>query len=432
MPRRFATTLLLAAVAVVAVVAVAPSTAAGAPGQDDPQEVVGGRLVTGEGEPVEGVVITVRTDTGEEVDTVESDDDGVWEVELPGAGTYEVSIDPGTLPEGVTLTDPERTRLTIRFQEGQQRNPVFSLGERAGGGTSDLERFLTRAADGVRFGLIIAVAAVGLSLIYGVTGLTNFAHGELVTFGALVAWFFTTSAGGPGWPLGVAAALALVAGGALGWVQERGLFGPLRRRRSGNVSLIVVTIGLGLLLRNVYLILFGGLPRPFSGYAVQRVYEIGPVALQPKNYAVMGVGAAVLVLYGLLLQRTRLGTAVRAVADNKELAESSGIHVVGVVRTTWVLGGALAALGGVLLGVSENVSFDMGFSLLLLMFAAVVLGGIGTAYGALVGGLLIGMATQTSTYWLDSKFRTGVGLAVLIVAVLIRPQGLLGRKERIG
>lgn len=428
MLRRTAHTLFLALVLVASVLGGDVARAQ----EGEATEVVRGVLRTEEGDTVEGASVTVLSEAGDEIGSAETDEDGAWRVELPGPGTYQVALDPETLPEGVELRDPDRSTLTIQFREGQQRSAVFQLGERAGGGTSNLDRFVTRLADGVRFGVIIAVAAVGLSLIYGVTGLVNFAHGELVTFGALVAWFLTSSAGGPGWPLVIAGTLAFLAGGAFGFVQELGLFAPLRRRRSGNVSLIVVTIGLGLLVRNVYLIIFGGLPRPFSGYAVQRVASFGPIALQPKNYVVIGIGAAVLVGYGLLVERTRLGTAVRAVADNKDLAASSGIDVSGVIRVTWTIGGALAALGGVLLGLSENVSFDMGFALLLLMFAAVVVGGIGTAYGALVGGLLIGIATQVSTYWLDSKFRIGVGLAVLIVAVLLRPQGLLGRQERIG
>lgn len=427
--RRLATRFLLA------VLGSAAFLASGGPAEaqaDDAGAAVQGRLVDGDGNPVAGVTIAVSAETGEEIDAVETDDDGAWTVPIPGEGTYAITIDPETLPDGVSLRDPDRTTLTVRVREGQQRNAVFQLGERSGGGSSAAERFLTRAADGVRLGIVIAVAAVGLSLIYGVTGLTNFAHGELVTLGALVAWWFSSSGGGPGWHVAVGAVGAVAVGGLFGWIQERGLFGPLRRRRSGNVSLIVVTIGLSLLLRNAFLIVFGGQPRPYSDYSVQRVADLGPIDLQPKRWAVIAIGAAVLVLYGLLLQRTRLGTAVRAVADNKDLASSSGIDVAHVVRTSWVLGGALAALGGVLLGVSDNVSFDMGYSLLLLMFAAVVLGGIGTAYGALVGGLLIGLTTQVSTYWLDSKYRIGVGLAVLIVAVLIRPQGILGRRERIG
>jgi branched-chain amino acid transport system permease protein len=139
-----------------------------------------------------------------------------------------------------------------------------------------------------------------------------------------------------------------------------------------------------------------------------------------------------MVAYALLIQRTRIGMATRAVADSRELAEASGIDVQRVMQSTWVLAGALAALGGVLWGVTETITSDMGFELLLLMFATVILGGIGTAYGPLVGGLVIGVASQVSTYWIDSRLRIGVALAVLIIVILVRPQGILGRRERIG
>jgi neutral amino acid transport system permease protein len=226
--------------------------------------------------------------------------------------------------------------------------------------------------------------------------------------------------------------LAVLAGGLFGYAQERVLFRPLRRRRTGNVSLIVVTIGLGLFLRNFYLILFGGSPRPFDEFTIQRAWEIGPVTLRPKDVVIMIVSALVLAAVGLVLQRTRLGTATRAVADTRDLAEASGVDVNNVILAVWVGGAALAALGGVLTGVSDTIESDMGFTLLLLMFAAVVLGGLGTAYGAMVGGVLIGVASQVSTYWWSTRFRTGVALAVLIIVVLVRPQGILGRRERIG
>jgi neutral amino acid transport system permease protein len=140
----------------------------------------------------------------------------------------------------------------------------------------------------------------------------------------------------------------------------------------------------------------------------------------------------VLVGVALIMQKTRLGMSLRAVADLKDLAEASGIDVNRVILYTWIGCGALAALGGVLYGISDTVTWDMGFTLLLLMFAAVVLGGLGTAYGPMIGGVIIGVASQVSTYWISTKYRVGVALAVLIIAVLLRPQGILGRRERIG
>ena len=393
---------------------------------------VGGTLEDAAGKPVVGVTIVVEQD-GAEIGRAESDAHGEWSVTVPGEGTYQVTLDVSTLPDGVAMRDPERRTLDdVRVREGLTKPVLFALGEGVQSGLSRVERFTTLLVDGLRLGLVLAVASVGLSLIFGVTGLTNFAHGELVTFGALVAFFFSASGVVPEIPLVAAGVIAVIAGGMLGWVHERVLFRPLRRRKSGNVSLIVVTIGLGLFLRNLYLIVFEGRPRPFDEFTIQKAVDFGPFALRPKDLVVMAVGACALVVVGAMLQKTRLGRAMRAVADSRDLAAASGIDVDRVILAVWVGGAALAALGGVLQGVSETVESDMGFGLLLLMFAAVILGGLGTAFGAMVGGLIIGVASQVSTYWLSPKFRIGVALAVLIGAILVRPQGILGRRERVG
>jgi branched-chain amino acid transport system permease protein len=135
---------------------------------------------------------------------------------------------------------------------------------------------------------------------------------------------------------------------------------------------------------------------------------------------------------GLLLQGTRLGTAMRAVADNRDLAASSGIDVKRIILAVWTMGGALAALGGVLFATSQKVEWDLGYQQVLLMFAAVVLGGLGNAYGAMVGGLIVGLASELSTIWIPVDFKTAIGLVVLIVVLLFRPQGVLGVRERLG
>jgi branched-chain amino acid transport system permease protein len=367
------------------------------------------------------------------VGRAESGTDGAWAVGLPGPGSYQVTLLVETLPTGIGLRNPDRsTLLDVRVQPGQSRPISFALGEGRVSGISRVTRFANLAADGVRLGLILALASIGLSLIFGVTGLVNFAHGELVTFGALVAYFFSASGAVGNMPLVMATILAAVFGGMAGFGLERGLFRPLRRRRTGNVSLIVVTIGLSLMLRHIFLIVFAGRPRPFDEFTIQTGFAIGPVSLRPKDWAIIVLCSLLLLLVGIMLQRTRLGTAMRAVADNRDLAESSGIDVDRIIMATWVMGAMLAAVGGVFQGISETVVWDMGFTLLLLMFAAVILGGIGTAYGALVGALVIGLASQLSTYWISPKFRIGVGLAVLIVVVLLRPQGIMGRRERVG
>jgi branched-chain amino acid transport system permease protein len=226
--------------------------------------------------------------------------------------------------------------------------------------------------------------------------------------------------------------MAVLVGAAAGVVAETGLFAPLRRRRTGNVALIVVTIGLGLALRNLYLIVFGGNAKPFRQYALQEPMDLGPISITSRDLWIIVIGIVVMVSVALLLQRTRFGTAMRAVSDNPDLAEASGVDTGRVILVTWVAGAALAALGGVMLGLSERVAVDMGERILLLMFAAVILGGLGRAYGALVGSIIIGLTVQLSTLWFSVEFKYVVAFGLLIVVLLVRPQGLLGRAERVG
>jgi neutral amino acid transport system permease protein len=401
--------------------------------EDDGGEAVQGTLrqeVDGEREPVEGVDITVADRDGNEIATATTDADGEWSVALPGAGAYSATLVEETLPDDVELRDPERGALEFTIRPGQQRTLLFPLGEREGAAATWLPRVAQVTANGVKFGLIIAMTAIGLSLIFGTTGLVNFAHGELVTFGAVVAFFL--NAQGPEIPLVFAGVVAVAAGGALGGGLERGLWRPLRTRKTGLIQMLVISIGLALVLRHVLLIFFGGRSRPYADYAVQRAVELGPILLTPRDMTVMALSVALLVGVGLLLQRTRIGKAMRAVADNRDLAESSGIDVQRVILFVWVLGAALAATGGVFLGVVENVSYIMGFRLLLLIFAGVILGGLGTAYGAMVGSLVVGLVTELSTLFFSTELKYVWGLLVLSLVLLFRPQGILGVRERIG
>jgi len=397
------------------------------------ETTIGGTLTRPEGDesvPVEGVVFAV-SENGTDVGTATSGPDGTWQVALPGAGEYDVRIQADTLPVGVELTAPERTELTdISVREGQSRLVIFPLGEAAGGGVSVYNRIASLLIVGLKLGAIIALSSVGLSLVFGVTGLVNFSHGELVTFGAVVAYFFHASS--LGWPLVAAAVPTIIAGAALGWGQEKTLWRPLRRRGMGLISMIVVSIGLGFAIRFLILIFFGGLPRAYPGFAGQGAVEFLGFSVVPKQVVAIVISLIILAGVGLFLQKTRAGTALRAVRDNPDLSESSGINVDRVIALTWTLGAALAAIGGLFFGLTESVQWDMGFRLLLLMFAAVILGGLGTAYGAMVGGFAVGIAVEMSTLFIPTELKNVVGLGLLIVMLLWRPQGLLGVKERVG
>ncbi len=308
----------------------------------------------------------------------------------PGPGSYTVTLDTATLPQGVELRDADRSSATKDVLSGQTKPQLFPLGEAAGpsAGSQDLNRTAQLTAEGLRFGLILALAALGLSLIYGTTKLVNFAHGELVTLGALVAWWINVDGGLALLP---AAALAVLICGAGGWTQDKFFWGQLRRRGTGLVPMMIVSIGLALLARYVLLYFFGGGNEAYTDYQGQRaVQPFGlPIALAPRDYWSMGIAAVAIVLTLLALNKTRLGKATRAVADNPSLAAASGIDVDRVIRTVWIVGAALAGLAGILLGVAQQVQFQMGQQILLLMFAAVTLGGLGTATGALVGSLVI-------------------------------------------
>lgn len=376
--------------------------------------------------PIEGVEITVTDESGDEVDQDQTDSEGKYEAELPGPGEYTVTINPDDLPEGVTAAATERVVIVA---EGAVTRVAFALSDGSTGGGGGVGRIPQLLVEGLRFGLLIAICAVGLSLIFGTTGLTNFAHGELVAIGAVVAWFLNVSAG---MPLILATIVAMIVGGFVGWLNDRLLWGPLRRRGSGLIAMLVISIGLSLALRYILNIIFGGRSQPYADYRGQRAVDYGPISLTDKDLYSIFISLVVLVLVALMLQRTKIGKAMRAVADNRDLAASSGINVDGVIRFVWVVGGGLAALGGVLFGLSDEVSWDMGFKLLLLMFAGITLGGLGTAYGALLGSMIVGVFVQVSTLVIADELKYVGGLLLLIVILVVRPQGILGSRARVG
>lgn len=382
-----------------------------------------------EREPVVGVVVLVTMTGGMEVARATSGADGRFEVDLPGPGSYDVSIDNASLPEGVALREGQQPTRTVEVALGARQPVLFSFGEDMRQVTGDGERAVQLAVEGVKFGLIVAMAAIGLSLIYGTTGLTNFAHGELITGGAIIAYVLNV---GVGLHLLIAAPLAMVLGGIAGGLLDRGLWRPLRKRGTGLIAMLVVSIGLALLMRNFFQLVFSERTRPFAQYGGQVGIDIGPVTIAPKDLWSIAVSIIVLVLVGIALQRTRIGKATRAVADNPDLAASSGIDVQRVINVVWIAGTALATLGGVLLGLTERVGFQMGFQILLLIFAGVTLGGLGTAYGALLGSLIVGVFTQMSTLYISPDLKNVGALLILILILLVKPNGLLGRAERVG
>lgn len=385
-----------------------------------------------EGEPLEGVLITVAG-SGYQVE-VQTDAEGKWAVGVPEKADYTVTLDESTLPEGIAVVDetgqdqtPNVKEVTIGPSGRVTMN--FFIGEGVRNTTSFVDQLLERVVNGLNFGLMLGLAAIGLSLVFGTTGLSNFAHAEMVTFGAVMTLAFSVVLG---WPLWLAIILALILSIVLGFVLDVGLWQPLRRRGVGVVQLMIVSIGLSLAGRYVFQFFIGGGTEQLPGAGAQKL-QFGPIKLSVIDIFSMSLSIIVIIAFALWLTYTRLGKATRAVSDNPSLAAASGIDVDRVVRYVWIIAALLAGLAGILWAYFRpGIRWDMGAQILLLIFAAVTLGGLGTAYGALVGSLVVGLLVEVSTLWIPADLKYVGALVVLIVILLFRPQGILGRRERIG
>ena len=377
--------------------------------------------------PLDGVALTV-SGNGYSAD-VKTDAKGQWEVGVPEKKKYTITLDEETLPKGVIVAKGANT-IQAEFGFTNNKSVNFFLGKGERQVTSFVDQLIARSISGLNFGLMLALASIGLSLIYGTTGLANFAHAEFVTFGAVMALTFGVTLAVPLW---LAFPLAIALSGALGWVLDIGLWKPLRKRGLSIVQLMIVSIGLSLGLRYVFQYYYGGgtLQLPDTGSA--KIQLLGPIVLSRTDMISMGISIVVLVAVAYWLLRTRTGKATRAISDNPSLAAASGIDVDHVIRLLWILGAALAGLSGILWAYFRpGIKWDMGWQILLLIFAAIVLGGLGTAFGALVGSIIVGLLVEVSTLWFPSDLKYVAPLTILIIVLLFRPQGILGRKERIG
>ncbi|WP_205789136.1 branched-chain amino acid ABC transporter permease [Microbacterium sp. CPCC 204701] len=400
--------------------------------EDDPYRISGN--VQLDGEPLEGVVLIIDGPGGEQ--EVETDENGQWRVGVPERGeTYVVTLDEDTLPEGIAVVDPEDDSPNVKDVEVGQGGRVsvnFFIGEGERNVTSFFDQLIQRVVQGISFGLMLALAAIGLTLVYGTTGISNFAHGEMVTFGAIAAYLLVAPASLmlPWW-LGYPVAVVLSA--VFGLVLDMILWRPLRRRRVGIVQLMIVSIGLSLALRYIFQLFIGGGTLQLPGSAENKIPLFGSVQLSVVDMVSLVISIVVIVAFALWLTRSRIGKATRAISDNPSLAAASGIDVDAVVRVVWIVAGTLAGLAGILYAYYRpGIKWDMGAQILLLMFAAVVLGGLGTAYGALVGALIVGVLVEVSSLWIPADLKYASALFILIVILLFRPQGILGRRERIG
>ncbi|WP_330193922.1 branched-chain amino acid ABC transporter permease [Pseudarthrobacter sp. J64] len=392
------------------------------------QNAISGFLRDDTRAPLAGVTITAKS--GDFTGTTESAENGSWSIGVPAQGTYEVELDESTLPDGIKLAEGQENPRTVSFSQTSNLSVIFAFGKGIVVQQQDFgQNLLNRLVAGLSFGLLLALAAVGLSLIFGTTGLTNFAHGEMVTLGAVLV-FALNAMNVPFW---LAIILAMVGGGLFGYAQDAGLWRPLRRRGMSLVPMMIVSIGLALAVRYIIQFYFGGATQQLP-FAQSAEIQVGPISISPNNLWSLLISAVVISILGIVLLKTRLGKATRAVADNPALAAASGIDVDGVIRLVWIVGGVLASLGGILWAYYRpGVTFDMGSQILLLIFAGVTLGGLGTVFGALIGSVVVGIFVElTTVFGLAADLKYVGALVIMIVVLLFRPQGILGRRERVG
>ncbi len=382
-------------------------------------------------QPLAEITITVTSKSGAIIGTGVTDATGIISFAVPVKDDYIVTIDQASLSGGKTLIDQARGVITINKDDftTSVKRVTFFTGSSNTSSQTLLNRMIQRAADGLRLGLVIAMCAVGLSLIFGTTGLTNFAHGEMVTFGGLMAFLLNVTLG---IPLLISAPIVVVLGGLFGLALNVFIFGKLRRRGVGLISQLVVSVGLSIVLRNMYLYQFGGRTKPLNDYSAQTVMRLGPTSITPRDLTTAILSLLVLIAVALFIQKSRTGKAIRAVSDNPALASSTGIDTQRIIRIVWFAGGALAALGGIFRGLDEQVGFEMGSRLVFLMFAAITLGGLGSAFGALVGGIMVGMFVEMASLVVPAELKNAPALLILIIVLVVRPQGILGRKQRVG
>ncbi len=404
------------------------------------EKTVKGTLVNNadSGAAVPGVAVLVTNCDGEEFPG-ETAEDGSFEITImSGIGPVMVSIDPDTLPEGVTMREGAGTTNTLTGNL-TVLNTTFLIGADNRDVETKWDRIPGLVYSGLLFGLIIALAALGLNMIYGTTGLTNFAHGELVSFGAIVTWFLSSGVGIPftdaeiNLPFLVAVPITVVLAMGFGWLQDAVLWRRLRKRGTGLIAAMIVTIGLGFFLRNMYAYFTGSRFETYDEFLTPdgKTFH-GLFRYTDRDLLIGALCILVLAIVIAGLNFTRLGRATRAVADNPALAASTGINVDRVISLVWVVGTALSALSGVFLGFQLGVTYQIGQLTLLLLFAAITVGGLGSIWGAVVGAVIIGLLTDLSTLVIPSDLKNAGALFLLILILLVRPQGLLGRRERIG
>jgi branched-chain amino acid transport system permease protein len=294
--------------------------------------------------------------------------------------------------------------------------------------------------DGLIVGAMTGLGAIGITLTYSILRFANFAHGELISWGAYIALALSGALGyfsntltlaiGPfsfGWSLPLAAILAIVLTGALALVADALLFGRLRAKRATIIIMVMASFGAALTLRSLLELIFTTKPAYYTN-ALQIALPLGGgMRATPDQLLTLGLSVILVVAIHLLLTRTAIGRSMRAVSENQNLAGIVGIDVRKVIRTVWLLGAGLACIAGIMAGLLVQIRPHMGHDLLLPLFAAAILGGIGSVPGAMLAGLIVGLSEAIAVQVIGAEWRAAVAFVILVGVLLVHPQGLFGR-----
>ena len=289
--------------------------------------------------------------------------------------------------------------------------------------------------DGMVAASFITLGVVGLSMVFNILNFPTFAQGDHIATGAYFALGIVALMGTAGsifglsfgWPLMLALVCAMVLNGVVALALDRAIFSQLRRQNASRISLIMASFGVALMLRHLIIVFAGHEPKYFS-FAIEPALDIGGVRITRNELVSVCVTVLMVLALHFFLSRTWLGKSMRAVAENPSLARVNGIDVGRVIRWTWVIGAGLAAVAGAMLGLVVQIHPFMGFELLLPMFAALIVGGMTSIYGAVLGALLIGLAEGLTVHYLAPEYRQAVSFIAVIIVLTLRPNGILGEK----
>src|ERR671918_3009807 len=335
--------------------------------------------------------------------------------------------------EAGQMAEPVPSALGERFKESLRRRPwlgaigvilLIFIALVAAKGLHDVAQ---TGLNGLSLGAIYALGAVGLTLVYGILKLVNFAHGDFLTFGAYMAYLINVT-----WelPLVLGIAFAIATTALVGILLEKVMWGPMRVRGAGMLQLLLMAIGLAFVIRYGIQLVWSTELRQLDVNRTDTVEFLG-LTIGRTNLIVIIVGFAVLIGTGMMLRYTLLGKRMRALSDNLDLAETSGVDTSRVILWTWVFAAGLGGLAGVFAGAITQLQPELGFELLLPIFAPLVLGGIGKPFGALAAGIVLGVVIEWSTFFVTPGLKAAVGFLILILVLLIRPEGILGRARTV-